>query len=652
MIVFSYTNVVSVESPEWVYVLVRYLKIDWLCMRIPFKDYKHGLRAFILSMEGSKDRYFLRFVRMFLYAMMEKNERQDDWFSKMKSKYQISRKRYSKYRCNEDEVQFENSNVFMFITQRHEGLHNDFYNRVAEYKKSIPRSPERCLELYNRIGHLSRQERPKADDRILRWKCRRAIMFANKESPSMRDVLKCMDELKLHAADVTTIDELINTGSALVGKEMASKFKKNVESAVSASTLTDYITYFQTSNLTHKYNMAERDFDVDRCFDDGFYGSTLFLSLAFYYYKILPQDERKRVYLSNMEIHLPNYSVSSRGKISIEEFKQAQQLFFKQLDSFIKHALPHGLSVAHIGLPDHSCMLVFDADNKRLEFYDSNGRDSSTGTYAYFKRNRPVLHKIYGGKIRSIWSPKIATQHEKGSCGLWATVFAMFRMAGISREYLPTDFDKIYRISKLVRTELLNACDFKSLIGKPIHRKYFDMFLYWCMPTSETTQLFFNLISQDQEHQIPADFPLDKVPTYPTPLKNPCMASVIHGQFQYSPLCSEEASALKSIHLKIHTAHEKGQEMATPFVFTNKDGKRCYILIGLLFINDEGIAIYNDDDICSKTMRFVLNGTAPTKAPKGLPLVFYVHCVDDLNMRIFMESPPVKPSKKRLFLHV
>jgi hypothetical protein len=232
----------------------------------------------------------------------------------------------------------------------------------------------------------------------------------------------------------------------------------------------------------------KEDYDVDYCKESGVTKSTSTVILTFYYQKILPDHLRGGVYHYPAHITYDTlYEFASRTERSS---LSARSKFHAGLNDFLDHVPDNAtIGVAHVtleffvsGRPKydaswegdyesvqpkyHSVLLVFDVLNKRLEYYDPNGRDAIYGKgysgqsfYRYLERNSKTIH-FRNPKVCSIWGSDVKLQQEIGSCALWTDVMAVCRMSGVDREHLPRDFQEIRAISVAIRKALWDSCKF------------------------------------------------------------------------------------------------------------------------------------------------------------------------------------------------
>jgi flagellar motor protein MotB len=230
------------------------------------------------------------------------------------------------------------------------------------------------------------------------------------------------------------------------------------------------------------FNMDE--YDVTKCAQTGVTSETIWIILIFYIEKILPVQLKNGVYLhpASIQYDMLHEFVTRTLKISFE----ARSLFKDQLNNFIAK-VPAGATIGIAlvkmktvdsvdrKLTNHIALLVFDVKNQRLEYYDSNGRDTlyydtpmeqniGRSFYGYLIRNSKPIH-YSNPKVCVIWGSPDKVQQEKASCSFWATVIAICRMSGVDREHLPTDFDVVNAISHAVRRALLYACQFTVFDG-------------------------------------------------------------------------------------------------------------------------------------------------------------------------------------------
>ena len=317
------------------------------------------------------------------------------------------------------------------------------------------------------------------------------------------------------------------------------------------------VVFFEGSNIPTYFD--PKNYEVNICIKEGNYISTIMMTMAFYYYKVMTESMRVGVFLYHNYIRMPWFEPAKRG-VQRDHAKELQQ-FYKDLDNFLSQTPPSAVcTVAYLGLPGHACLLVLDQKEKRLEFYDPNGRDavytvgqvdpSSHTAYAYFIRNRAVLHEKYGKWVDRIWSPRHTFQKETASCGLWSSVLAMCRMSGVPRGMLPTDIGKITKISSTVRTLLISECrlsDFKQ--GDVEHKKY-DAALSACRVPDDTRRELCVLVSTKNEPQaIPPDCMLviEATPNTPQPKVTPTPPKVPEVQ----PVDEVKIDELKIDELKI-----------------------------------------------------------------------------------------------------
>jgi len=291
-------------------------------------------------------------------------------------------------------------------------------------------------------------------------------------------------------------------------KKVKTPQSKKVEDEVK---LVEPPQFFVGSNVSPSFDA--KDFDVDVCILEGNYTSTIMLTLAFYYFKIMTNSMRAGVFLNQNYINMPWFEPAKRG----QNHEATKLEFYRQLDKFI-NSIPDDSHIAAslLILNGHACMLIMDAKEKRLEFYDPNGREAvytvgqvnpATDTaYSYFERNRRTLAEKYGDKFNKIWSPTHSFQNEKASCGLWSSVLAMYRMAGVPRNCLTKDIHKIVAISSDVRTLLYNTCDFKKFVKEKTTAQMFDEALFKCkVPENERKRVCGLTTFEDVAYDIPKD---------------------------------------------------------------------------------------------------------------------------------------------------
>lgn len=209
---------------------------------------------------------------------------------------------------------------------------------------------------------------------------------------------------------------------------------------------------------------SAHDYSVEYCKSEGNKMSTTMIVLAFYYFKILTPERRRRVYLN------PGVIYSPPTKYDRPDFGD-RSLFHAELNRFISDTPPHiELKVSCFGRPEHAMLLVFDVPNQRLEFYDPmadlGGMYFHDGAdfYAYLKKHARTLKRENPG-LRHIWANVERMQQDAKSCTLWASTTAICRMAGIGRERLPTLNSDILSISNVVRHVLWETCQFKEFGG-------------------------------------------------------------------------------------------------------------------------------------------------------------------------------------------
>lgn len=248
------------------------------------------------------------------------------------------------------------------------------------------------------------------------------------------------------------------------------------------------------------------------CYDKGLSGGTLMVMLAFYYFKILPAHVRNKVFLCNGIILYKPYEIMQRIT-NAEKFITNRKIFHDAINSFLD-AVPDtaAMGICCISMPKHATMLVFDVVNKRLEFYDPNGRNASyheladpTRTlYAYFDRNARHL-KMLHPRVCKIWAPDYQFQKEKTTCVLWSVGIAICRMAGIERSQLPITIEQIAAISNAVLKSLLVTCQFSLFANKSFNATEVDRALDECsvLNRDEITRLV--LSCKTNEQPIPTD---------------------------------------------------------------------------------------------------------------------------------------------------
>lgn len=271
------------------------------------------------------------------------------------------------------------------------------------------------------------------------------------------------------------------------------------------------VVFFQGSNIPTYFD--PKNYDVSICIKEGNYISTIMMTMAFYYFKVMTNSVG--VFLYHNYIRMPWFEPAKRGPT--RDHVKEQEQFYTDLDNFLTHTPPNAVcTVAYLGLPGHACLLVLDCKEKRLEFYDPNGRDavytvgqvnpSSHTAYAYFLRNRTVLHQKYEKWFDRIWSPKHTFQKETASCGLWSSVLAMCRMSGVPRDMLPTDIAKITHISSTVRNLLISECRLSQFKQGDVSHEMYDAALSACRVPDEPRHDLCVLVSTRNAVQaIPPD---------------------------------------------------------------------------------------------------------------------------------------------------
>ena len=139
----------------------------------------------------------------------------------------------------------------------------------------------------------------------------------------------------------------------------------------------------------------------------------------------------------------------------------------------------------------HALLFVYDAPNKRLEIYDPNGRDTlylrppqpGRTIYDYFIRNQEYYRDQLA--VCKIWSPAHGFQHENKSCGWWAVVIGLERMAGVHRRYLITDFRDLRSVMASIFSVMKSVCKFDNLTSCPHTIKDVDRALFRCVVPEE-----------------------------------------------------------------------------------------------------------------------------------------------------------------------
>lgn len=223
--------------------------------------------------------------------------------------------------------------------------------------------------------------------------------------------------------------------------------------------------YFSTLDDKEFSIFRDTDYAIDACLQKGNMPATSSIVLAFYYFGILPDHQRRDVYLNVEPLGRITYELLDRTD---PMFHIQRQHFQTSLNKFIS-AVPANvkLGITLMKLPNHSTLLVFDVVNQRLEFYDPNGRgavygqvpDDNRTVYQYFVRNLRKLSKLHP-RVCKVWGSDNKFQGQDSSCALWTTVIAICRMSGIERSQLPTDIEVVKNISQSIRLALWNTCQF------------------------------------------------------------------------------------------------------------------------------------------------------------------------------------------------
>ena len=379
--------------------------------------------------------------------------------------------------------------------------------------------------------------------------------------------------------------------------------------------------YFTSSTLA-SVRIDDNNFKIDVCKHIGNLAETTMLVMAFYYYKILTVAERQGVHLSNSRMFGPQFNHSKTD----ESFAIQSSAFYKDLDKFILEAPINGLSVTHLSFKEHATVLILDAGEKRLEFYDINGRHS-IGLYDYFIKNRPRMLERYGHKILKIWSPTVTLSGDLGSCALWSSILAIFRMRTIAREHLPTKYTTILEISDVIRKELVQVCGFEQS-GGIITKRKFDKLLFGCNVSERCIRDLRELVVAQELVDIPADFQLDDMIVIPKLPETP----YVWYMNAFRPASETEDIILSDFSRAIHRKRKiDKQDLPLPFEIIY-EGVSYWMNIGQLYRKHNNIVLYLDNHPSG----WLLSGVAPANKPVKLTTVYAYGSAEYIQSYFFM----------------
>jgi hypothetical protein len=226
----------------------------------------------------------------------------------------------------------------------------------------------------------------------------------------------------------------------------------------------------------------------DMCRNDGLPECLAFPVLAFYYLKILTEKERAKIYLHPKMILPPLYE-RPPDQLERDAFHNDLNEFMTATRRSQRVGICYGVQKNADGY--HALLFVYDAPNKRLEIYDPNGRDAlylrppqpGRTIYDYFIRNKEYYRDQLA--VCKIWSPAYMFQHEDKSCGWWAVVIGLQRMAGVHRRYLITDFRDLRSVMALIFSVIKSVCKFDDLTSCLHTIKDVDRALFRCVVPEE-----------------------------------------------------------------------------------------------------------------------------------------------------------------------
>lgn len=253
----------------------------------------------------------------------------------------------------------------------------------------------------------------------------------------------------------------------------------------------------------------KEDYNVDVCVNDGSNSATSLLVLAFYYFKILPADQQKTIYL-HLDL-LPDLDYEYR--IDWLGFQQKRRAFQTSLNNFISSVpdtVRFGITLLRT-VRDHSTLLIFDVTNNRLEYYDSNGRgvwrqnmyNEHATLYNYFVRNLGKIRSLHP-RVCKVWSSDTIFQGADGSCAMWSTVFGICRMSGIERSQLPRDIQVVKNISRSIRDALWNTCQFRLFESKLYTKKAVEESFRECNVELAEIEDIRALVMENQQQELVA----------------------------------------------------------------------------------------------------------------------------------------------------
>lgn len=267
---------------------------------------------------------------------------------------------------------------------------------------------------------------------------------------------------------------------------------------------------------THRFHPKEFLIDEQNTlFDyDGTRNNTIIPGIAFYYLKILPSSRRKLVHINRNRIM---YDLDDTSPNVIRQF-------LNDVSEFVHNTPRDVLGISFISYhsrqhskQNHSTVLVFDSQSKRLEFYDSNGVESSEyvknpGTKVHAALTSDVVMELFtkGGipRVCKIWANTFQLQVYTRDCALWSSVSAICRMSGIKREQLPTKTSDQRAIMSLLREIMWTDCKLSNFGKQTFTRGEMDRILHSCEVPADKKEKLWGLVMKHQT-KLPLPIPLD-----------------------------------------------------------------------------------------------------------------------------------------------
>ena len=267
---------------------------------------------------------------------------------------------------------------------------------------------------------------------------------------------------------------------------------------------------------THRFHPKEFLIDEqDPLTDyDGTRNNTIIPGIAFYYLKIHPSSRRKLVHINRNRIM---YDLDDTSPNVIRQF-------LNDVSEFVHNTPRDVLGISFISYhsrqhskQNHSTVLVFDSKSKRLEFYDSNGIESSEyvknpGTDIHAALTSDVVMDLFtkGGipRVCKVWANTFQLQVRTGDCALWSSVSAICRMSGIKREQLPTKTSDQRAIMSLLREIMWTDCKLSNFGKQTFTRGELDRILHSCEVPADKKEKLWGLVMKHQT-KLPLPIPLD-----------------------------------------------------------------------------------------------------------------------------------------------